>query len=394
MLTRVLITGRRGAAVEALRNQLNGVAGIDVRAHVITNGHVDPLQGVDFAPDIVVLHFEANRTAELSAWAARPATGRPQLIVVGPGGHAEATRLAIRSGARDFLPEPVEMSDLVASVQQIRAELRAQGAQERGSVHVFVGAAGGVGSSFIAANIAHMLIAHAHRQTALVDLDLNFAPTAHHLNLSPTRGLLEALDEVSSLDRDALPGFGARHASGVRLFCSNAQHAVLSKDVAAERLSAFIALLAGQYQDVVIDVPHVIDNLTATAFGIATDIHIVLQQSTLHLRNATRLIRIVRDELGIPPQRLRLVVNRFNKGGLLQLHDITRALNLEVAGTVPSHYQRALESSDAGVPLYEADRTAAITASLLDVAAQLTGTKTVRRGLLQRALPSFLRSGT
>ena len=153
------------------------MANVDVRAHVITNGHVDPLQGVDFAPDLVLLHIEPNRTAELSAWAARPASSRPPLIVVGPGGHAEATRLAIRSGARDFLPEPVDRSDLVATVQQVVAELRAQRTQRRGTVHVFVGAAGGVGSSFIAANVAHMLVAHAQRQAALVDLDLNFAPT-------------------------------------------------------------------------------------------------------------------------------------------------------------------------------------------------------------------------
>jgi pilus assembly protein CpaE len=392
MLTRVLIAGRKSSVIETLKTHLHGLAGIDVRMHVITNGHIDPLQGIDFAPDIVLLHFEANRTAELSAWAARPAAGRPPLIVIGPGGHAEATRLAIRCGARDFLPEPVDMADLVATVQQVCAELRAQATQGRGTIHAFVGAAGGVGSSFIAANVAHMLAAHARRRTALVDLDLNFSPTAHHLNLSSQRGLLEALDEVGSLDEDALAGFGSRHASGLRLYSSTAQHAVLSKDLRTDRLSAFIALLAGHNQDVVIDVPHAIDNLTATAFGTATEIYIVLQQSTLHLRNATRLIRIVRDELGVPPQRLRVLVNRYTKNALLQLQDITRALSMDIATTVPNHYQRALESSDAGVPLYEVDRGAAITGSLLELVGHMTGAKAPRPGLLQRALPSFLRS--
>jgi pilus assembly protein CpaE len=392
MLTRVLIAGRKGSALETLKTYLHGVAGIDVRVHVITNGHIDPLENVDFAPDIVLLHFEANRTAELSAWAARPAHGRPPLIVVGPGGHADATRLAIRSGARDFLPEPVDRADLVATIQHVCAELRAQTTQGRATIHAFVGAAGGVGSSFIAANIAHMLAAHARQRTALVDLDLNFAPTAHHLNLTSQRGLLEALDEVASLDKDALAGFGSRHASGLQLYCSTAQHAVPSNDVRTDRLSAFIGLLAGLNQHVVIDVPHAIDNLTANAFGLATEIYIVLQQSTLHVRNATHLIRILRDELSIPPHRLRLIVNRYAKSALLQLDDIGRALGLEISATVPSHYARALESSDAGVPLYEADRAAAITASLVGIVAQMTGAKAARPGLLRRALPSFLRS--
>jgi len=392
MLTQVLIAGRTSSALESLRSYLQGVPGIDVHVHVITNGHGDPLKSADFAPDIVLLHFEANQTAELSDWAARPAAGRPTLIVVGPGGHADATRLAIRSGARDFLPEPVDRADLVASVQQVCAELRAQATQRRGVIHALVGAAGGVGSSFIAANIAHMLAAHARRRTALVDLDLNFATTAHHLNLASQRGLLEALEEVASLDQDALAGFGSRHASGLQLYCSTAQHAVPSNDVRTDRLSAFITLLGGLYQDVVIDVPHAIDNLTANAFGIAAEIYIVLQQSTLHVRNATRLIRILRDELAVPQHRLRILVNRYSKNALLQLDDISRALGLEITATIPSHYQRALESSDAGVPLYEADRSAAITASLLEIVTKMTGAKSARPGLLRRALPAFLRS--
>ncbi len=391
MLTRVLIVSRSAEAVETLKTYLLGAKGIEVRGHVITNGHLDPLEGAEFTPEIVLLHFEAKRTAELSAWAERPAEGRPILIVVGPGGDGDATRLAIRSGARDFLPEPVGKADLVATVQQVRAELRARSTRGRGAIHAFVSAAGGAGSSFIAANIAHLLSAHARRQTALVDLDLNFSATAHYLNLSSQRGLLEALDEVASMDEDALTGFGSRHESGLRLYCSTAQHTVLSKDVPSDRLAAFIGLLAAHNQDVVLDLPHAIDNLTATAFGLAATTYIVLQQSTLHVRNATRIIRILRDELGVPPQRLKLLVNRYSKNAMLQLDDMSRALNMEIVDTVPNHYQRALESSDSGVPLYEVDRGAAITVSLLNMIAQMTGVKVGRPGLLRRALPGFLR---
>ena len=394
MLTRVLIAGRSAAALQVLWNHLQGIPNIEARLHAKPNGHADPLHGIDFTPDIVLLRFEANQTAELSAWAARPAEGRPKLIVVGPGGHSDAMRLAIRSGARDFLPEPVTKADLLAAFAHVQAELREVTASGRGAIHAFVGAAGGAGSSFIAANIAHLLAAQARQRTAIVDLDLNFAPAAHHLNLHSERGLLVALDEVATLDVHALAGFGAEHASGLRLYCSTAQHAVLSKDIPPDRLAAFIELLSAHNQHVVIDAPHAIDGLTATAFGMATDIHVVLQQSTLHVRNATRVIRILRDELGVPPQRIKVLVNRYAKNAILQLEDISRALTIEVTAAVPSHYQRALESSDSGVPLYEADRGGAITHSLLQIVAQMTGVKPGRPGLLQRALPSFLRTKT
>ena len=65
---------------------------------------------------------------------------------------------------------------------------------------------------------------------------------------------------------------------------------------------------------------------------------------------------------------------------------------MEVVDTIPNHYQRALESSDSGVPMYEADRGSAITLALMNVVAQMTGTPVERPGLLRRALPSFLRN--
>lgn len=392
MLTRILIAGRSGQAVRLLHTYLADLPNSEVQIRVVTNGHVDPLHDVPVQPDLVILHCDRTNTAELTAWAGRPAQGRPALIVVGPGEAAEITRLAIRSGARDFLAEPVSKLDLVGAIQQVCLERRNEAATGRGSVHVFVGATGGAGSSFIAANLAHMLAAHAHRRVALVDLDLNFSPTAHHLNLTSQRGLLEALEEVNSLDESALGGFGAVHPSGLRLYYSTAKTAVLSKDVPADRLAAFLSLLAGHHDDVVVDAPHVIDNLTATAFGTADDINIIVQQSTLHVRNATRLIRVLRDELGIAPSKLRLLVNRYTKNAALQLEDMSRTVGMPLEVTVPSYYQRALASSDSGVPLYDADRGAAITAALLKIVAQITGMKSEKPGLLRRALPAFLRN--
>ena len=389
---RVLIVGRNVNEIRRLRDLFVDAPGIEVRAKPITNGHADPLHGVDLEPDVVVLHCGPGQSADLAAWMARPTERRPALIVVGPAGQADITRLAIRSGARDFLAEPVNPADLIAAVQQVGSDRRSEAQEARGAVHVFVGATGGAGSSFIAANVAHMLAAHSGRKAVLVDLDLNFAPTGHHLNLTPERGLIEALEEAATLDESALEGFGARHSSGLRLFCSTAKHAVLSKDIPPDRLSAFLSLLLRTQQDVVIDAPHSLDALTATAFGLASEIYLILQQSTLHVRNATRMVRILRDELGVSPARLRIIVNRYSKDSVLQLDDVSRALGVGSLSVVPSYYQRALASSDSGVPLYEADRNAAITKALLEVVAQMTGTASAKPGLLRRVLPGFLRT--
>ena len=76
---------------------------------LISNGHTDPLHGVHPAPDVLVLRFDAESLAELATLAQSSPDTRPPLIVVGPAGSAEAMRLAVRSGARDFLAEPLNV---------------------------------------------------------------------------------------------------------------------------------------------------------------------------------------------------------------------------------------------------------------------------------------------
>lgn len=393
MLTRVLITGRAAAALTGLQGHLAGAPGFDVRVRPLSNGNADPLHGLEQQPDIVVLRFQADQTAELTAWAAGQPGSRPPLIVVGPAGNAEAMRLAVRSGARDFLAEPTSKSDLLAALEQVREELRSRATSARGTVHAFIGASGGVGSSLIAANVAHLLAAQAQRSAAIVDMDLNFAPIAHHLDLHGERGLLEALEVLDSLDAHALTGYGALHRSGLRLYAATTKHVVLGKDVSAGRMGRLFDLLARHHQHLVIDLPHSIDDLTATALGIATEIYIVMQQSTLNARNAARLVRILRDELMIPPERIRLYINRYAKGGAMQIEDVAGAVGVPVAGTIPSHYKQMLESSDVGMPLYDADRRAPITKALLQIVQDITGSQSQERhSLLARALPAFLRS--
>src|SRR5262245_17993367 len=128
---------------------------------------------------------------------------RPPLIVVGPPANAEAMRLAIRSGAQDFLVEPLQSAELIASLARVRREPRREAERAPGVIDVVVGAAGGVGASFIACNLAHLTVAAAERSCLLLDLDVNYAPLTHFLDLNPERGLIEALETVETLDEHA-----------------------------------------------------------------------------------------------------------------------------------------------------------------------------------------------
>ncbi len=390
-MNKVLLASRLPEPLHELQQCLQEQREFEIHTRLISNGHTDPLHGLSFQPELVVLRFDAEHLAELAAWSGKGADLRPPLIVVGPAGHPEAMRLAIRSGAKDFLPEPVITADLIAALQRVRDETNKQRVRATGGVHVIVGTAGGAGSSFIATNIARILTSESERASApapmLVDMDLSFAPLAHYLDLHADRGLLQALEAVEVLDEVALTGFGAKHRSGLRLLCAASGPTVLSKDVSPERLARLLEVLATYHPHVVVDVPHTLDALTATVFSLATQVVLVLQQSLLHIRNAARLQQILRNELGVAPERIRVVVNRYQKEALVELADIKRSLGVDALLTIPSHYRSALESADSGVTLYDADRNSNVIRGLRELTTALTGsTGAARGGLLRRVL--------
>jgi pilus assembly protein CpaE len=394
---RVLLASRAPAPLRALQQCLASHGKFEVHARLITNGHTDPLYGVPFDPDLVVLRFDAEHLAELAAWTA--AAARPPLIVVGPAANSEAMRLAIRAGAKDFLPEPVAAADLIAVLERVRAEsaeISRRSSGPTGSLHAFVGAAGGAGTSFIATNVARMLALKSERpgdSPVLLDMDLNFSPLLHYLDLHPERGLLQALEVLSGLDEHALNGFLTSHRSGLRVLSNIPGPAVLSKDVSSEKLARLLELLVSHHRNVLVDAPHALDTLTATVFGIATHVVLVLQQSVLQVRNAMRLQQILREELGVPTDRMRVVINRYHKDAMVQLDDVQRSLGEVEILTVPGHYRSALESTDTGVPLYDVDKDSTVVRALQKVAHTIAGTDDApRTGLLSRVLPGIFRS--
>ena len=399
-MIRILIASRAAAPLRALQQCLAGRSKFEVHARLISNGHTDPLYGIPFDPDLVVLRFDAEHLAELAAWtASNAAASRPPLIVVGPAANSEAMRLAIRAGAKDFLAEPVAATDLIAVLERVLAESAESSRRSSGptgSLHAFVGAAGGAGTSFIATNVARMLALKPDRpgdSPVLIDMDLNFSPLLHYLDLHPERGLLQALEALTSLDEHALNGFLTAHRSGLRVLSNIPGPAVLSKDVSSEKLARLLELLVSHHRNVLVDAPHALDTLTATVFGIATHVVLVLQQSVLQVRNAMRLQQILREELGVPTDRMRVVINRYNKDAMVQLDDVQRSLGEVEILTVPSHYRSALESTDTGVPLYDVDRDSTVVRALQKITHTLAGTDDKpRSGLLSRVLPGIFRS--
>jgi pilus assembly protein CpaE len=88
-------------------------------------------------------------------------------------------------------------------------------------------------------------------------------------------------------------------------------------------------------------------------------------------------------------------VNRFEKGSLIGMEDVQRALHgVQVVG-IPSDFKTVAESINLGVPMYEHARSSGVTKALLSLATNLGGPEEALTsgGLLGKTLRNILRKG-
>ena len=388
---RVLLASRSAEALRLLSAGLSSARDISCTTRLISNGHTDPLHDVNPTPDVLVLRFDAESLVELATLAKSNPDTRPPLIVVGPAGNPEAMRLAVRSGARDFLAEPLNAEEFVTSVERLRHEpKRAPRQAPQAEVTLVLGAAGGVGSSFVACNLAHAIATDTRETTLLMDLDVNAAPLTSFLDLTPERGIPAALGEVEFLDHHALTGYVTKHRSGLHLLGAPSKLPILPKDLDANRFAALMGVISERYRFVVADGSCGLDDLSITTLGMTKTVVVCVQQSVVQLKQAARLMRILFADFGVPDDRIVVVVNRHLKRSTVTLEDVQRTLAREKLVIVPNNYKGVASSIDGGLPMLEFDPSSAVARAIVDLQRELCGARPVERpGFLRRALPIF-----
>ena len=379
---RLLISSRDATALTHLKTLSQGIPNLQVSTRLVSNGHTDPLFGLEQMPDFLLLRVSHLWREELAALLQHPVKERPPLLVCGPLDEHEGMRLAMQAGARDFLPEPVAAEELQSAINRMQMELHTdKGAT--GKLIAVMNAKGGSGASMLACNLAHQLSVHGGT-TLLLDLDMQFGSLAHCLDVLPTHSHTDVLQQIDSLDSVALRGFCSHFSPTLHVLGGRTDELCLSQDIRLEQLDSLLRLARNTYDWVVVDLPRHIDHLTGITLEQSDRVYIVLQQSLSHLQDANRLVRILRDDLGVQSNRLHVVINRFDKASPFKPKDISDALRCNDLQKLPNDYAVVSESQNTGVPLELHAPRAAITLSLRELSQNLIGVEASEAGLFKR----------
>ena len=290
---------------------------------------------------------------------------------------------AMRAGVRDVLALPLVHRAFHESMDRISAAAGVSGLRD-GKILAFIACKGGSGATFISTNFGYALATLAAKKVLLIDLHSQFGDAALYVSdQKPTMTLSDVCAQIARVDGPFLescvvhvtPGFGVLAAA------DDASH---TREAKPEHIDTILRVARQHYDYVLLDVGRQIDAVSLRALDVTDTIYPVLQLALPDIRDARRLLDIFRS-LGYVLDHIRLIVNRYEKGGKLRLQDLHAALGCEVVHTFPNDYVAVTDSVNQGVPVLQLSRSSAAARSLADMV-ELVTTRRVQesRGLFDR----------
>jgi pilus assembly protein CpaE len=150
------------------------------------------------------------------------------------------------------------------------------------------GTRGGVGSTTLATSIAWLIAHERRRRVVLVDLDLQFGTVALSLDLEPSHGLREALENPGRIDGLFMDRVLVQHSE--RLFVLSAEESpdeTLLLDYSAVEL--LMTELRNKFHYVIVDLPRTPNPSTQQIVQTATDLVLVTDLSLAGMRDTMRI---------------------------------------------------------------------------------------------------------
>ena len=160
-----------------------------------------PAQEVN-GSDVVVLEYQENNP-ELDQWiekiAANPRS--PAIFLYFKEISTNNLWKAIRLGAKECFTYPIQAEDFQQAIKRIvaRTEVK-KGLAKPSQIISFLGCKGGIGTSFLVANLASLLAQKRRGKVLVVDLDLGFGQINYFFDVHPEHTLVEVIENIERLD--------------------------------------------------------------------------------------------------------------------------------------------------------------------------------------------------
>jgi pilus assembly protein CpaE len=313
-------------------------------------GPTDPVlrQIQDLRVEVVVVDISAENPQPAIRAIELLQANTLQLAIFANGSMKQPTTIvaSMRAGAGEYLDDSAGAEALLEALTRFSSNrTRTRGGAGRARIFTFLSAKGGAGATTAAVNTA-VALQQAYGDVVLVD----FAPVGNaqlHLNLRPSFGVPDALENLHRLDASLLEGLMTTAKDGLHLL-AGPQQPYPSVPTPAE-LARLFDLLANHYRYVVVDASSRLDSTTRLLSDLSNAVLMIAQTDVVSLWSAGRIHAFLEEGAG--RNRLRIVLNRHKKIPGFTDEDVEHSTRCKVLWKIPNAYQAISPAIDHGTPV-------------------------------------------
>jgi pilus assembly protein CpaE len=315
-------------------------------------------------PDICLVDFDKDRRSA-AIIAERIHTALPQTAVfaVSSLAHPDAILEAMRAGCGEYLVKPIDREQLIKAVARIGARRKDKQEQGRAQLLAFMGGKGGCGTTTLVTQFGALLSSSFGRNALLLDLHSDFGDAALYLKLTKTRfHFFELLENTDRLDGDFLESFVVHHSSGLDIIPAPEGSVSNREALPGGALVHTLSFLRQRYEFILADLPPSLNDENLTVIRDCDCLYLITVAEVSAVRNVVRQLQYLSSK-DIPREKIRVVLNRYNKKNVLSDTQIEKALEQKIFWRVPNQYPQVVKTIHEGDPVAQLS-TSEVTRSL------------------------------
>lgn len=371
---RIAVVDPKDSAREALKSMLLGLDTVWLEAECSRYEFFADVVG-QTNPDVGFVALDTNPDKALDLVAAL-AKSSPDCAILVTSSSTDGNLIlrAMRSGAKEFLTQPLKTEDLAAALQRVSRQRAGSSGDGAGACKILAvtGATGGVGTTSVAVNLGCALAANPAYSVVLLDLDLCLGDADVFLDTIPEYTLSDVAQNIGRLDLTLLKRSLTKHDTGLYLLPRPVQLED-ARHITTDELSRVLGLLKASFTHIIIDTSKSYTELDMHALTEASQVLLVTQLDLPCLRNVVRLMMSFKETNKFD-DKVKIVVNRSGyETGQISLRKAQETIGREIFWQIPNDYRVMVEVRNNGVPLIQQAPKAAITQSINQLAAAVSG---------------------
>jgi pilus assembly protein CpaE len=340
---------------------------LDVDQYCATFGDHPTRRIIEAQPQVVIVDMNDPKAAVRALSILHLELPEAWLYVSSHDSESQAIIESMRAGAREFLPQPIELGILTQAFARYITEHRQNQEAGRGNVYCVTASKEGVGATSVAINTAVSLATLPNTRVALIDLNSPVGDVAAYLNLKPQYTVADALAAAMNLDPVLLETF-MNHAHGVSVLAGLREFQPMP---GLEGLSQMLQVITQYYTHTFIDLPPSIDlKHLQVLMEMSSAMLVVLTPELPTLWRTDQYLRFLSSADNT--EKLRLILNRVTANDDIDEKVIVKTLNYDIYWKLPNNYRALIHSINSGKPLVTVNNSALV-ASYMKLAHRLTG---------------------